>query len=525
MAAIDKIIVINSSALRRKYGSGFSRVTAALKRLIAADKARGLRSMIVALDRPIVMKRLGAKAVTDASGPAAYKAAIDSAYRALSPDYLLLLGAPDVIPHQDLANPLYLPNGGDSDQIAWSDLPYACEAPYSKRVADFRAPTRVVGRLPDLMGGSDPGYLEQVLDTAATYKPLPRTNYDAYLGITAEVWKNSTALSLRNTFGNDTALQSVPPKDSRWPVALLRARSHFINCHGGQADPNFYGQRGGSYPIAHAAAYVANRLSRGTIASAECCYGSELYDPALSGGQAGLCNTYLGAGAYGFFGSSTIAYGPSAGNGQADILCQLFLQRVRLGSSLGRATLEARQRYIQGAGTLDPTDLKTIAQFGLMGDPALHAVIVDQPALTQTKVYKQAFKDEDPDRASRGLRRRQLAKAGIAIAQTVGAARTAKGAKPGAKVRGVLERTARASGVRGGMLASFAVDDPAQAALRGAKIARPGSTGFHVLVGEQASPRGAKAKRGESPSLPRVVVLVAAVQDGQVVSLRRLHSR
>jgi len=35
-------------------------------------------------------------------------------------------------------------------------------------------------------------------------------------------------------------------------------------------------------------------------------------------GQAGICSTYLADGAYGCCGSTTIAYGPSEGNGQAD---------------------------------------------------------------------------------------------------------------------------------------------------------------------------------------------------------------
>ena len=55
----------------------------------------------------------------------------------LSPrTYLMLLGSIDVIPHQDLRNPVYADDKED-DPRAWGDLPYACEAPYSKDVADF----------------------------------------------------------------------------------------------------------------------------------------------------------------------------------------------------------------------------------------------------------------------------------------------------------------------------------------------------------------------------------------------------
>ena len=59
-----------------------------------------------------------------------------------------------------------------------------------------------------------------------------------------------------------------------------------------------------------------------------------------------MCNTYLANKAYGYFGSSTIAYGPSTTNDQADLMCQSFLKQVLAGASLGRAALQARLDYI-----------------------------------------------------------------------------------------------------------------------------------------------------------------------------------
>lgn len=535
MPVIDKLIVTNVTALRRKYGShGYSRIKRAVTQLLAADKQRGVHTLFLALDSASAMKQKHGLAVTDASGPRQYKEAIDAAFHTSRPDYLLILGAIDIVPHQDLDNPLYSP-GADDDQRAWSDLPYACEAKYSKRVADFRAPTRVVGRLPDKVADTDPAYLETLLATAATFETAPRKAFDAYLGITAEVWKSSTALSLRTTFGSDLDLQIVPPKDSRWPVALLRSRLHFINCHGAPADPHFYGQRGGSFPISHDAAYLATRLKPGTILSAECCYGAELYDPALAEGQAGICSTYLGAGGYGVFGSSTIAYGPSAGNAQADVICQLFLQRVLLGSSLGRAALEARQQFIAASGTLDPTELKTLAQFNLLGDPAVHAVTVEQPALESTKAFRAALPDRAGEkRAARSLRRRQLAKVGMALETTIGTARRVSDTKPGKKIRGALERVARDSGVRGRHWVTFAVDDPGNKGLRSAKILRPGPSAFQVLVGSRrvaaVKPRAARGERRDSaperaPELRQTVVLTATIQDGKVVQLSRSYAK
>jgi len=41
------------------------------------------------------------------------------------------------------------------------------------------------------------------------------------------------------------------------------------------------------------------------------------------------------------------------------------------GASTGRALLDARQRYIRETAAMGPEDLKTIAQFDLLGDPSL----------------------------------------------------------------------------------------------------------------------------------------------------------
>ena len=83
------------------------------------------------------------------------------------------------------------------------------------------------------------------------------------------------------------------------------------------------------------------------MVAAECCYGAELYDP--EGGPIGICAAYLAKGAIGFLGSTTIAYGPADSNGSADLLCRFFLESVLEGASLGRALLEARQRFAKEA--------------------------------------------------------------------------------------------------------------------------------------------------------------------------------
>ena len=47
---------------------------------------------------------------------------------------------------------------------------------------------------------------------------------------------------------------------------------------------------------------------------------------------------------------------------------------MQAGVSLGLAALRAQQRYVQQVSELDPIDLKTLAQFFLLGDPSVQPV-------------------------------------------------------------------------------------------------------------------------------------------------------
>src|SRR5678815_1477666 len=135
----DKVIVSNVSALRAKYGTaGLAKLRAAIRRLIAADKKRSLTTVFIALDDATAMKKLGAPVVTKATNQRQNKAAIDGVYAALTPDYIMILGSVDVVPHQDLVNLVFAPASPlyDPDRVVPSDLPYACQAPWSTEPKD-----------------------------------------------------------------------------------------------------------------------------------------------------------------------------------------------------------------------------------------------------------------------------------------------------------------------------------------------------------------------------------------------------
>lgn len=348
-----KIIVTNGSELVRKYtAAGFKTIKDELKKLIAINqKSRELNVSVIYLDDPQSMKPYGS-AVTQGASAKQNKAAIDSIFAKELPDYLMILGAPDVVPYQDLTNPVYDP-ASDVDTMALGDLPYASDKPYSRDISDFVGPTRVVGRLPDLTcaadGEGDVKYLIGVIRAAASFQTKDLSS--DYFGLSAGVWKQSTELSLQAIFGNSDEMFVCPPHDDNYTAKQQGKLTQFVNCHGATVSPKFYGQdpnNTSSFPDAMDSSKLKG-LAAGTVAAFECCYGAELYDPAAAQNVMSIANRYLEQRACGVCASTTIAYGPADSNAQADLLCRYFLQKVIGGASIGRAMLEAPSRIHSGS--------------------------------------------------------------------------------------------------------------------------------------------------------------------------------
>lgn len=495
----DKVLIINRGKTNAEVQKG-------LDSLVAADKARGIATIIIAIDDAGDMAKVNAQPVAASADSADYKTAIDAVYNALTPDYLVIVGGPDVIPHQQLENPL-----DDGDPIVYSDLPYACEAAGSSNIGDFTGPTRVVGRIPSLPGAADSELLLTALATAANWHTRPASAYGSAFGLSTVEWQQSTQLSVSNLFGSKVPLLLSPDGGPNWGPAQLSPLAHFINCHGALNDPKFYGQSGDEFPPSYYSGVLAGMRFDGTIVAAECCYGAWLYPPTQ--GDWAIPARYLGGGAYGYFGSTTIAYGPAEGNGQADILCQSFLKKAISGSSLGRAALEARQEYLSSLAEMQPQDLKTIAQFHLLGDPSIQPV--SAPA-----AKSMGFAAASPS-AARSERRRTLAVRGQslhehrAVASKLAASNEPALAKLREKIdlRGIEETTSH----------SYTIERHGVSQTANAKFAMKAMgaapTNVHVIVGRRrhAHPNAQK--------LPNIVAFVAKESGGEIVSYTELHSK
>lgn len=535
IAKIDKVIVTNLAVLKAKYGStGAQKVQTAVQDLITSDQKRGLVTRLYLLDDATSMKQVAAQQVTIATDPKQNKDAVDAICRALAPDYLMILGAIDVIPHQDLKNPMYSPLD-DPDKMAFGDLPYACEAKYSKRPQDFFGPTRVVGRLPDITGAKDPQYLIDLLNFAEKYKNIDASSYRSYCGISAEIWENSSLLSVTNIFGNGSGLKTVPPSRDKWPPPFLGRLAHFINCHGAPHDSRFFGQPASGtqdFPVALDAGYLNHKVAEGTTVAAECCYGGQLFDPALNNGQWGICYTYLANKCYGFFGSTTIAYGPAYGNDAADLLCQYFLRSVFRGSSIGRAALEARQEFVHRASMSDPDNVKTIAQFNLYADPSLTPIKLPHGVAPAPKgIPIQAASDM---RVARVERRRDLFNRGIALAKSQPVIKRFAGKLTDSALSALMKKAAE-HGIAGGKPLTFDVRKPLTSKSMPLGLMTEEVFPSRVYVMFQSGKaipektvsniRARKAKSAGIPEVTQTVALIVKEANGKIVATKKIFSR
>ena len=184
----------------------------------------------------------------------------------------------------------------------------------------------------------------------------------------------------------------------------------------------------------------------------------------------------------------------------------------------------ARQRYVEQVGELDPVDLKTLAQFNLLGDPSLHPAQVP----TATEVPKGIAAD-DAQRAQRRLRRAKLRSAGDYLrANTPATARPQADAACSATVKKALALIAQSAGLPSGeVFVVFAVD---AVTARAAAARTPTASGalrskagastvrYHIAL---ANPAHGPAKPARATSATfAAVAAVAREVDGRIVGYR-----
>lgn len=413
-----KLSVTVRRNLERKYDrAALGKIDAAVKEWIASDAARGLKTVHVAVDDVKAMKALGVRPVRGVATANQVKIAVDRLWAKLRPDYLVLFGSADVVPYFVVPNPSYDPKGDDDPQVP-TDNPYASSHPFraSKRKS-FLIPDRVVGRIPDVPHDGDPAWFVEYLKGAIGWFPRKRSEYAGAYTICCDSWKKAGIRSAE-TFGEDPKrLLISPPTTDGTPRSRSRlgARLHMIKCHGAQIDPHFYGQKGSSYPVSLYSETLRKKVRARTVVGAMCCYGAQSFspkDPALRpAGAWPISSTYLRKGAYGFAGSTMIAWVGGSEMQCADWIVSAFLKGALQGASLGRSFLEAKQDYFrwihQQGGAPGVEDEKTLLEYVLLGDPSVQPVAGEaNPPSPASSGAPGVFKREASAAGARSWRRR-----------------------------------------------------------------------------------------------------------------------
>lgn len=380
-----KLSITVAAQLAAKYpAAARKRIDKSVAAWIAADARRGITTLHVAIDDAAAMQACGVPALSGKATPVKIKRALDALCRKLAPDYVCLFGGHDIVPMFVVPNPSYAP-GGDDDTDVPTDNPYACSTPYKpKDRKSYLMPDRVIGRIVDLDGDADPAWLVDYLQRVTAWKGKPASYYDEIYAVGCDEWKGASLACMQSLGLPASQLQLSPPAIDTSAAARgrLKRKLHMIKCHGAALDPRFYGQKGTAYPEALRSATLKARVGTGTLVGAMCCYGAQVYDPkdpaAQLAGEWPIASTYLRQGAVGFAGATRIAWVGLDQMMCADWIVTAYLKSALGGASLGRAMLEAKQDYAKWLASQgqqpDTADEKTLIEFVLLGDPALHPV-------------------------------------------------------------------------------------------------------------------------------------------------------
>jgi len=227
-----------------------------------------------------------------------------------------------------------------------------------------------------------------------------------------------------------------------------------------------------------------------------------LWAPQGVDGQEPMPIAYLRSGAFGFFGSSTIAYGPADSNGDADLVCQYFIESVLNGASIGRAALEARQKFVRGVTVLSPVNTKTLAQFSLLGDPSI------QPVPTPTAAPGVTGK------AVRTAHRERLLQNAVANLRDTNITRREDDAREVPELQSQL--LSDVGPLDGAQVQSFAVAPPPLSSIQPSPHAELDSGArIRVVLGRSTVP---------APT-PSIVAVEAREEDGRIVGRRVVLSK
>ena len=343
------LVLTKVDALCKRLGCSKNDVLALLEQHIETMSGQGVEYAV--LD-------IGAEAETDTvSGVVA---ALRCMFGDKSPDFLLLLGDETIIPVAEWEN-----EAGDDDETVLSDFAYAvmdAESPWNGHRYDPASAIRV-GRIPTWPG-------ETFADFAAYFRNADRTielTVTPY-GLSALVWEAESNLEFGRISSESVRTSPDETLDSGGGRVPSPANLLFFNLHGSDDTKYWYGQDGSKYPEAFSPSVLGNRDTP-YVLGVEACYGARYTDGLKP--KESILLTAIRGGCKAFLGSSKIAYGtPEPPGSCADFVVGEFVAKSKDGATAGDAFVAGLCRLAEES-SMDDSDIKTLAEFSLYGDPAI----------------------------------------------------------------------------------------------------------------------------------------------------------
>ena len=276
------------------------------------------------------------------------------------PKYLFIIGDESVMNVGEWEN-----QAGDYDETVFGDLPYLVldgTSPWEGQDFNFKDSLRV-GRLPN-SADDDCDSFCSYFEYAAEH--IGKTGVVKPYGLSALVWEAESQEEFSRISKNDVETSPNFTLEHHG-CGYQAANLLYFNLHGSENSPCWFGQDGSEYPPAFSPELICAAETPDYI-GVEACYGAQ-YGDGLETADSILL-TSLHNGCLSFLGSSKIAYGTSEPEGScADIVVGNFISGIASGKCAGDAFAAGLQK-LAGQSQLDDTDIKTIAEFSLYGDPS-----------------------------------------------------------------------------------------------------------------------------------------------------------
>ena len=256
----------------------------------------------------------------------------------------------------------------EDDQDVESDLCYTLlETGSPWESGTFRISKAIrVGRLP-VYGGEDFGLFRSYFETVMAAAPHFETTKK--FGLSALVWEDESNEEF-SSFSKEEV--EVSPE-----VSISNVKKYispdinifYFNLHGSNETEYWYGQKGRCFPEA-VSPDLFNTSKKPYIVGVEACYGAK-YTDGLTADDSILLKAMTHK-CISFLGSSKIAYGtPTAPGCCADVIIGEFLRQISNGETAGNAFLQGMKKLVSAGKRLDDTEVKTLAEFNLYGDPSV----------------------------------------------------------------------------------------------------------------------------------------------------------